>query len=177
MPSYGVLKEHCGHQVTREHERTREKWTDSMTAMDNSANNTVTDNTANNSGNRMATRGRPAIVGATVIAAFAVWALLSQVAGLDLEAEQGGSTMHIGGASVFIASVVMALAGWGLLALLERRTANARKIWTIVALIGCALSLGSPLISGIGAGAKLGLASLHLVVGAVLIPGLRRTSS
>jgi Family of unknown function (DUF6069) len=64
-----------------------------------------------------------------------------------------------------------------MLGLLERRTANSRKIWTIVALIACVLSLGSPLISGIGAGAKLGLASLHLVVGAVLIPGLRRTAS
>jgi Kef-type K+ transport system membrane component KefB len=138
---------------------------------------TVTDNTANNSSNRMSTRGRPVIVGTTVVAALAVWALLSHVAGLDLEAEQGGPTMHIGGVSVFVASAVVSLNGWGLLALLERRTANARKIWTIVAVIGCALSLGSPLISGVGAGAKFGLASLHLVVGAFLIPGLRRTAS
>jgi predicted permease len=157
----GLLKERSGHQVTRE-------WTDSMTVMDN---------TGQNSSRRTATRGRPAIVGATVVAALAWWALLSQLAGVDLEAEQGGPTMHIGGVSVFVASAVASLAGWGLLALLERRTANARKIWTIVALIGCALSLGSPLISGVGAGAKLGLASLHLVVGAVLIPGLRRTAS
>jgi predicted permease len=161
MPSYGGLKERSGHEVTRE-------MVDSMT---------VLANTAKNSSNRMATRGRFAIVGATVMAALALWALLSQLAGVDLEAEQGGPTMHIGGVSVFVASAVVSLAGWGLLALLERRTANARKIWTIVAVIGCALSLGSPLISGVGAGAKLGLASLHLVVGAVLIPGLRRTAS
>jgi Kef-type K+ transport system membrane component KefB len=161
MPSYGGLKERSGHQVTRE-------MVDSMT---------VLDNTAKNSSNRKATRGRPAIVGATMVAALALWALLSQVAGVDLEAKQGGPTMHIGGVSVFVASAVVSLAGWGLLALLERRTANARKIWTIVALIACALSLGSPLTSGVGAGAKLGLASLHLVVGAVLIPGLRRSAS
>jgi Kef-type K+ transport system membrane component KefB len=138
---------------------------------------TVIDNTASNSSNRMASRGRAAVVGATVMAALAVWALLSQVAGLDLKAQQGGPTMHIGGVSVFFAAAVVSLAGWGMLGLLERRTANSRKIWTIVALIACVLSLGSPLISGIGAGAKLGLASLHLVVGAVLIPGLRRTAS
>jgi hypothetical protein len=161
MPSCGLLKERSGHQVTRE-------WTDSMTVMDN---------TAQNSSRRTATRRRPAIVGATVVAALALWALLSRLAGVDLEAEQGGSMMHIGGVSVFVASALASLAGWGLLALLERRTPNARKIWTIVAVIGCALSLGSPLISGVGAGAKLGLASLHLVVGAVLIPGLRRTAS
>jgi hypothetical protein len=114
----------------------------------------VLDNTANNGSGRTATRGRPAIVGATVLAALALWALLSQLAGVDLQVEQGGPTMHIGGVSVFVASAVVSLAGWGLLALLERRTANARKIWTIVAVIGCALSLGSPLISGVGAGAE-----------------------
>jgi hypothetical protein len=35
---------------------------------------------------------------------------------------------------------------------------------------------GSPLTNGIGTGAKLGLASLHLVVGAIVILGLRRTT-
>lgn len=66
--------------------------------------------------------------------------------------------------------------GWGLLALLERRTVNARKVWTVVAAIACITSLGSPLTSGIGIGAKLGLASLHLLVGAATIYGLRRTA-
>ena len=53
---------------------------------------------------------------------------------------------------------------------------NARKVWTVVAVIACIMSLGSPLFSGIGVGAKLGLASLHLVVGAAVILGLRRTA-
>jgi uncharacterized protein DUF6069 len=70
----------------------------------------------------------------------------------------------------------MAFAGWGLLAILERRTLNARKVWTVLAVITCITSLGSPLFSGIGADAKLGLASLHLVVGATVILGLRRTA-
>jgi thiazole synthase ThiGH ThiG subunit len=70
----------------------------------------------------------------------------------------------------------MAFAGWGLLALLERRTVNARKVWTIVAACACIMSLGSPLGGGIGIGAKLGLASLHLIVGAVVIVGLHRTA-
>ncbi|TDD30131.1 hypothetical protein E1218_02275 [Kribbella turkmenica] len=64
----------------------------------------------------------------------------------------------------------------GLLAVLERRTVNARKVWTVVAVTACVLSLGSPLTSGIGAGARVGLAALHLVVGAAVILGLRRTA-
>ncbi|MEU4605832.1 DUF6069 family protein [Kribbella sp. NPDC023972] len=75
-----------------------------------------------------------------------------------------------------VCASAMAFAGWGLLAILERRTLNARKVWTVLAVIACTTSLGSPLSSGIGVGAKLGLASLHLVVGATVILGLRRTA-
>lgn len=120
-------------------------------------------------------RRRLVVVGVTVVAAVGWWAVLSQGVGIDLRAEQGG-TIQIGAGSVFFASAVMAFAGWGLLALLERRTMNSRKVWTVVANIACVTSLGSPLFSGIGVGAKLGLASLHLVVGAIVILGLRRTA-
>lgn len=124
---------------------------------------------------RVAERSRLAVVGATVVAALAVWAVLSQVAGIDLQAKQG-STMHIGAVSVLFASAATAFAGWGLLAILEHNTVNARKAWTVAALIACITSLQSPVFAGIGAGSKLGLASLHLVVGAVTILGLRRTA-
>lgn len=124
---------------------------------------------------RVEGRSRLAVVGVTVAAALAVWALLVPVAGLELEAQQG-SRIHVGAVSVFFASTAMAFAGWGLLAILERRTLNARKVWTVCAVIACLTSLGSPLSSGIGVGAKLGLASLHLIVGAAVIFGLRRTA-
>ena len=120
-------------------------------------------------------RSRLAVVGVTVVAALAGWALLAQVAGIELRAKQG-STVEVGAGSVFFAAAAMAFAGWGLLALLERKTVNARKVWTVVAVIACVTSLGSPLTSGIGAGAKLGLAALHLLVGATTIFGLRRTA-
>ena len=123
---------------------------------------------------RVPGRSRLAVVGVTVAAALAVWAILAPLAGLTLEAQQGGR-MHIGAASVFFASAVIAFGGWGLLAILERRTLNARKVWTVVAVITCITSLSSPVFNGIGLGAKLGLALLHLVVGAVVIVGLRRT--
>jgi uncharacterized protein DUF6069 len=124
---------------------------------------------------RVAGRSRLAVVGVTVVVALAGWAVLAHLAGIELEAKQG-TTIHVGGVSVLFASAVMSLAGWGLLALLERKTVNARKVWTAVAVIACMMSLGSPLSSGIGVGAKLGLGSLHLLVGAAIIYGLRRTA-
>jgi hypothetical protein len=120
-------------------------------------------------------RNRLAVVGITVAAALAWWAILAHAFGITLDAQQG-SLMHIGAGQVFFASAVLAFLGWGLLAILERRTPNARTVWTVVATIVCLTSLGSPLSGGIGVGAKLGLASLHLVVGAIVILGLRRTA-
>ncbi len=125
---------------------------------------------------RVEGRSRLAVVGITVLAAPAVWALLAPVAGVELAALQGSRRIDVGVGSVVFASAAMALAGWCLLAILERRTPNARKVWTILATAACILSLGSPLVGGIGVGAKLGLASLHLIVGAAAILGLRRTA-
>ncbi|ADB33334.1 hypothetical protein Kfla_4299 [Kribbella flavida DSM 17836] len=125
---------------------------------------------------RVAGRRRLAVVAVTSAAALATWAILGPLAGVDFQAKQGSATIQVSGVSVFVAATAMAFAGWGLLALLERRTANARKPWTVVAVIACVLSLGSPLTGGIGIGSKLGLALLHLVVGAVVILGLRRTA-
>jgi hypothetical protein len=124
---------------------------------------------------RVPGRSRLAVVGVTAVAALAGWAIVGPLAGITLEARQGG-LMHIGAAAVFFSSVVVAFAGWGLLAILERCTVKAQNVWTSVAAIVCVTSLSSPLGNGIGLGAKLGLASLHLIVGAVVIIGLRRTA-
>ena len=124
---------------------------------------------------RVVGRRRIDVIGFTVGIALIWWAILSRAFGIDLVAKQG-SVMHINGVSVFVASLFVSVAGWGLLAILERRTVNARAVWTVVATIFCITSLGSPLLNGIGTDAKLALASLHLVVGACVILGLRRTA-
>ncbi|MEV6283662.1 DUF6069 family protein [Kribbella sp. NPDC051770] len=132
--------------------------------------------TTNKPRTRVEGKSRLAVVGATSAAALVAWAILGPLAGIDLQAEQGSSTIDITWVSVFVSATLMGFAGWGLLALLERRTVNARKIWTVIAACACIMSLGSPLVAGIGIGAKLGLASLHLVVGAIVITGLHRTA-
>lgn len=124
---------------------------------------------------RVPGRSRLVVVAVAAAAALADWAILAPLAGLTLTARQGG-IQHIGAAAVLAATIVVAFAGWGLLAILERRSPRARDTWTVIATIVCVLSLGSPLTNGIGLGAKLGLASLHLIVGAIVILGLRRTA-
>jgi peptidoglycan/LPS O-acetylase OafA/YrhL len=75
-------------------------------------------------------------------------------------------------------SLVAALAGWGLLALLERFTARPRTSWTAIAGLVGLLSLVGPLsaIASTTVANGLSLALMHLAVAAVLIPGLAATA-
>ena len=116
------------------------------------------------------------VVGA-VVGAVLVWLIAVPVAGVDLVATPlGGATMHVTVVAVLVSSLLVGLAGLGLLTLLERRSANGLRTWTIVAAIVLVLSLGSPM-GGETLGAKLSLAAMHLVVGAVLITGFRAGAS
>ena len=109
-----------------------------------------------------------AVVGATL-----VWLIAVPVAGVELVATPiGGQATHITVVAVLVASLIIGLAGLGLLTLLERRSANGLRNWTIVAAIVLAGSFTSAL-SGATAGAKVALVAMHLLVGAVLITGFR----
>ncbi|NUW33093.1 hypothetical protein HTZ77_16870 [Nonomuraea sp. SMC257] len=110
----------------------------------------------------------------TAAAALAVWALAVPVAGVTLTVRTGGGTQTVEAVPVVVVSLLAGLAGWALLALLERRAARPRRSWTITALVVCVLSLAGPLTSAVGAAATLVLLALHLVVGAVLITWLAR---
>ncbi|NEA28162.1 DUF6069 family protein [Actinomadura bangladeshensis] len=115
---------------------------------------------------------RAATVAATILAALALWTLTVPVAGLAPSAETGGRPQPIGAAAVVTATLAAGLAAWALLALLERTTARPRRTWTITALAVLALSLTGPLSSATDTESLLVLTALHLLVGAVLIPGL-----
>jgi hypothetical protein len=118
---------------------------------------------------------RTGVAAATAVAAEAVFFALHNGAGVQLTVRTGDTIQHVGAVAVAVMSVVTALAGWGLLALLERVAARGRLIWTIVASAVFVVSLlGSA--GGTGTSAKLGLAALHATVAAVLIVGLRRTA-
>ena len=107
-------------------------------------------------------------------AALAVWALAVPLAGITLTVRMGDGTQTVGPVLIAVVSLLAGLAGWALLAVLERWAPRPGRIWTIIALVVLALSLLGPLGSAIGVGATLVLVLLHLVVGAVLVPVLVR---
>lgn len=89
------------------------------------------------------------------------------------------SSADIGPLLVAVASVVGYLAGWGVLAVLERLTVrNARAIWLGVALVALAASLAMPLGgTGIGAANRVVLVLMHMAVAAVLLAVASRSAA
>ena len=121
-------------------------------------------------------RNRALTVLAAVVVAVVVWAVAALLLGLDMQAVQGGAATTVGIGSVVAASAVASLAGWALLAVLERFTPRAMTIWTVVAVLVTVLSLAGPLGNAATLAAGAPLAVMHLVVGAVVIVGFRRTA-
>lgn len=114
---------------------------------------------------------------AVVVIAGAFAALLwlgAKAAGIDLEVHSGAGAHPVGLVSAIVTSVVVAVVADGLLRVLERRTPNGLRVWTIAAVSVWVLSFLGPL-SATTAGAGLVLATMHLAVGAVVVVGLRRT--
>jgi hypothetical protein len=105
--------------------------------------------------------------------AVLVWAA-AKAAGVDLDVHSGSGTRAVGLGGVIVTPLVMGAAAAGLLRLLERRTTRGFRIWTVTALSVWALSFLGPL-SATTLGAGCVLATLHLVVGATVVAGLRRT--
>lgn len=109
-------------------------------------------------------------------AAAVVWVVATQVASVDLAVRAGSGTQHVNVVSVIVTALVVATAGAGLLRFLERRTAQARTIWTAIAVSVLAVSLTGPL-GARSVEAGLWLAALHVVVGSVVVVGLRRRTA
>ncbi len=119
---------------------------------------------------------RLAVPAAAMLVAAAGFTILTSAAGVDLAARTGATVRPVTLPAVLTAAAVSALAGWLLLALLERLTSRARVAWTVIAVAVVLLSLLAGPTAGVTAGAKAGLALLHLAVGAVVIGGMRRSS-
>ena len=77
---------------------------------------------------------------------------------------------------VAIVSVLVGLAGWGLLAVLEHFTTRPRGIWIAIAVIVLLLSLSGPLSAGETVGSKVALTAMHLVAALILIPLFARSA-
>lgn len=117
-------------------------------------------------------RRRVAVLGASVLAGLLTWAVLDLLLGVDLSARTGPTVRTVGPGAVAFAALLAGAAGWLTLALLERVTTHARRVWTVLAGTVLILSLVGTL-GGVTAGAIGGLIALHLGVGLTIILGLR----
>ena len=120
--------------------------------------------------NENLTRRILSVAGAAA-AALVLWTLTGPVAGHDLSAGTGGDAREVGAFAVLAAALAAGLAAWALLALLERTVGRPGRVWTITAAAVLALSMPGTL-GGADTASTAVLAAMHLVVGAVLIPGL-----
>lgn len=116
---------------------------------------------------------RIATVALAPAAALTAWALI-RIAGVELAVSTGDAS--VGGADVFVASLVGALGGWLVVRLLERHTRNRspRRLWAFLGSTTLALSMIGPSWFADGASA-VALMSLHLVTALVVIVGFATT--
>jgi hypothetical protein len=122
------------------------------------------------------TRARALAVAAATLAPLVVWLVAVPLAGATLQVRPGGgSTQTVPAGTVVVVALLASLAGWTLLAVLERRTIRARAMWTVIALIALLLSLAGPLTAAATATTAAVLVSMHLAVAGVLLTGLRRS--
>ncbi|HUZ77844.1 MAG TPA: DUF6069 family protein [Chloroflexota bacterium] len=122
---------------------------------------------------------RALAVMAGVLAAETVWLVSELAFGVHprMPAGNGHALAEIGPVTVAVASAVLSLLGWGVLALLERVTSHARGIWRVMAPLALIASLGMPLSgTGVTAANRVVLVLMHLVVAAIVVPLLYRTS-
>ena len=89
----------------------------------------------------------------------------------------GGHTQDVAAIHVVAAAAAASLAGWALLATLERHLTRLRRIWTATAVVTLLVSLAGPLTgTGITTTNRLVLMLLHLVVGTVVITLMAKTA-
>ena len=115
--------------------------------------------------------GRSTGVLGTVLATVLVW-LIGRLAGADYLLDDPVQPVVIGAGSTAVVTLVVALLGWGALALLERAVPRyAARIWTGLAVAVLALSMVPIFFVEATPATMAALYAVHLAV-AVLIPAL-----
>ena len=122
-------------------------------------------------------RSRALCAAGGALAAALAWIVEVPLLGIHLNIRFGaGHVQTIPVGQVIGVAVAASLFGWLLLVLLERRTRQARLLWTTIALAALAASLALPLAAATTSSAAAGLIAMHLAVGSVLIPAMAHTA-
>ncbi len=117
---------------------------------------------------------RAGVAGGAIASAGAVW-LGARALGIELVVEVADRPPEpVSLPITLIFAAQAALAGWALLAVLERVSRHAHPIWTTTAAVVLVASLVPIYAVEASAGTRVSLTAMHLVVGGVLIAGLAR---
>jgi len=127
---------------------------------------------------RAALRRRRRALGivATLVVTLAVW-LLGHLAGADYWITDSQGTVRIDALVTTQVTVVLGLAGWAVLALLERLTRYGTTIWTVLAAVVVVASMIPIGLVEATTATRIALVAVHLAVGAVLVPAFVRARS
>jgi Family of unknown function (DUF6069) len=119
-------------------------------------------------------RWRPGRVVAIAIASTATglaW-LLGRLAHVDYIVDTPIGARKITLALTIVATVAAGIAGWVVIALLERYTSSPRGVWIALTLVVLVLSIVPVFRTTANLGTQLMLTALHCVAAVVLIPAL-----
>lgn len=129
------------------------------------------------SGRTTRRRTRLTAVAAATLAATATWVIAVPLLGVETTVDGwDGDTMSVTIGQVIVMALAASLAGWGALAVLERSTRRAGRVWATTASVVLVGSLAAPATAATSTAGAVTLVALHLVVGAVLIPTLTRSA-
>jgi hypothetical protein len=118
---------------------------------------------------------RATAVFAAAAAASAIW-LLAHAAGADFTMRAAGKSLTIVFPMVIVVTLWFGGVAWAAIALLERYTSSAARIWTRLAAGILLLSFVPIFAEHANAGTRTALVLIHLTVATVLISALRRTA-
>jgi hypothetical protein len=113
------------------------------------------------------------VVAGALVVALTAWTLWTQAAGVELTIQSGDEVQRVGLGSVAVVAVVVSVAGVLLLRVLDAVLQRGMRWWTVVACSVTVVSMLGPL-GTTTATAGVALASLHLLVAAVVVVGVRR---
>ena len=111
-----------------------------------------------------------------VVVPIIVWALASAAGAEFVVVNPLIGTLEIDWPLLIVSTLPIALAAWGVLALLERLTPRARTIWTIIAVVALALSVLPIAFVDTSDSTRVALGLIHVATGLFLIRMLRHGS-
>lgn len=124
--------------------------------------------------------GRARAVAIAVIAPTLLY-VVGDAAGVEFTITDPGDTVadahHFVATEIAMISLILALVGWGVLALLEHFSRRAATIWTVLATLVFVASLAPIWIETATSGTRFMLVLVHLAVAAPLIAWLPRRTA